>query len=118
MSKRRKDNKLPKKPTAFNFSAGLASNQESTGGTLYADLSKATMENHRQLATITKAIQNHTIHYKWGLSNKLLITHQNKTHAVRTLSVGLKLLRSWHIIPEDDPDPSNQPSAHMETGGA
>lgn len=39
---------------------------------LYADLSKATMENRRQLATITKALQNHKTPYKWGFPTKLL----------------------------------------------
>lgn len=61
---------------------------------LYADLSKATMENRRQLATITKVLQNHKIPYKWGFLTKLLITHQNKTHTVRTLPMGLTLLRN------------------------
>lgn len=84
---------------------------------LYADLSKATMENRRQLSTITKALQNHKIPYKWGFPTKLLITHQNKTHVVRTLSMGLTLLRNWHIIPEEWPCPSDHPPIHMETGG-
>lgn len=85
---------------------------------LYADLSKATMEYRRQLATITKALQNHKITYKWGFPIKLLITHQNKTHAVRTLPAGLKLLKTWPIIPEEAPDPADQLPSLMETGGA
>lgn len=80
----------------------------------YADLSKATMENCRQLATITKALQNHKILYEWGFPTKLLITHQSKTHAVRTLSTGLQLQKDWHIIPEDTPDPRDQTTFQME----
>lgn len=79
---------------------------------LYADLSKATMENHRKLGTIAKALQNHKIPYKWGFLTKLLITHQNKTHAVRTHPVELKLLRNWRIFPEEVLDPSDQRSTH------
>lgn len=84
---------------------------------LYADLSKTTMENRRQLATITKVLQNHKIPYKWGFPTKLLITHQNKTYAVRTLPMGLTLLRNWHMIPEETPHPSDQLPILMETGG-
>lgn len=83
----------------------------------YSNLSNATMENYRQLSTLTKALQNHKIPYKWGFPTKLLITHQNKTQAVRTLSAGLKILKTWCIIPEEEPDPSVQLSTHMETGG-
>lgn len=49
----------------------------------YADLSKATMENCRQLVSITKALQNHKIQCKWSFPTKLLITRQNKIHTVR-----------------------------------
>lgn len=85
---------------------------------LYADLSKTTMENHRQLATITKALQNHKIPYKWGFPTKLLSTHQNKTHVVRMLPSGLQLFKAWHIILADTPDPQDQSNHQMETGGA
>lgn len=81
---------------------------------LYTDLSKATMENSRQLATITKALQNHHIQYKWGFPTKLLITYQSKTHAVRTLQAGLQLLRLWRIIPEETPRPPPSPPLQME----
>lgn len=81
---------------------------------LYTDLSKVTMENRRQLATITKALQNHRIPYKWGFPTKLLITFQSKTHVVRTLQADLHLLRLWRIIPEDSPKPPPSPPSQME----
>lgn len=65
---------------------------------LYTDLSK-TIENRRQLSTTTKALQNHHITYKWGFPTKLLIMHQGRTHAIRTLLGGLQLLKE-SLIPE------------------
>lgn len=59
-----------------------------TSFVLYADLSKPTMDNRRQITTITKALQKHHIPYKWGFPTKLLIVHQGKTHTVRTLPEG------------------------------
>lgn len=93
------DKRTPRLPDPFSAVA------------LYVDLSKATMKNRRQLAIITKALQNLKFLCKW-------FSHYNKTHIVRTLPACLKLLWHGHIIPEEVPNPSDHLSAHMETGGA
>lgn len=78
---------------------------------LYADLSKTTMDTQRQLATITKPLQNNHIPYKWGFPVKLLITYQSKTYIVKSL----KRLRDWCLIPEETTSSDNPSSSQMDT---
>lgn len=82
---------------------------------LYADLSKAKMVHRRHLTTIIKVLQNHKIVCKWGFPTKLTVTHQGKSHTIYTLAAGLHLLKTWHIIPEEEPVPTPPSTSYMET---
>lgn len=64
----------------------------------YDDLSKFTMQQRKNLATITKPLRNHQIPYKWGHPVKLIIMKDSKSYTVRSLEEGLTLLRQWNIL--------------------
>lgn len=74
---------------------------------MFTDLSKYTLDLRRKLNTITKALRNHKIEYKWRQPSKLIITKDGSTHVVSSLEGGLDLLRTWSIIP-DPPQPQDQ----------
>lgn len=85
--------------------------EQFTGISLYTDLSQATIQNRRNLISITKALRNHNIRYQWGAPSKLIVTHKEKQHVILTLDAGLRLLREWNIVPDTtqlDPN-SKQP---------
>ena len=67
---------------------------------MYADLSKYTLNMRRQLKTVTKALNNHKIPYKWGHPATLLITSNGKTIIISKPLDGLRLLHSWGILPK------------------
>lgn len=77
---------------------------------LYADLSQFTMQKHKSLLPVTKALRNHSILYHWGYSTKLTITHEGNTTTITCLEEGLTLLCSLDIIPEQNTDKSFPPS--------
>lgn len=68
---------------------------------LFADLSQFTMQKHKSLLPVTKALHNHTIPYCWGYPIKLIITHEGITTTITSLEEGLALLCSLDIIPEN-----------------
>lgn len=76
--------------------------QELQGLSFYADLSAFTMQQRRQLATITKPLNNHHIQYRWLYPAKLLITKEGKSQVITNIKEGICLLREWQLI-----DPSN-----------
>lgn len=63
-----------------------------------------------QLNTITKALQNHNIAYKWGHPTKLSIDRNRRSFYYNSLEAGLNLLNEWGIIP-DPPPTSNSRNA-------
>ncbi|XP_040190604.1 uncharacterized protein LOC120922368 [Rana temporaria] len=67
---------------------------------MYADLSKYTLNMRRQLKTVTKALNNHKIPYKWRHPATLLITSNGKTIIISKPLDGLRLLHSWGILPK------------------
>lgn len=69
----------------------------------FADLSQFTLQKRRNLNTISKALRNHKITYKWGFPTKLIITKDGKEYVVDTLTKGMQLLQRWQIIAEDSP---------------
>ena len=69
----------------------------------YADLSQFTLQLRKNLNTITKALRNHNIVYKWGFPAKLMVTKDGAPHVITSPSKGFKLLQKWKILPEDSP---------------
>lgn len=67
---------------------------------LYADLSKYTLNMRRQMKTITKALYNHKIPYKWRHPATIVINREGTTHIISAPMEGIKLLHSWNVIPE------------------
>lgn len=57
----------------------------------------------RQLSTITKALRNHKIEYRWKQPSKLLIQKNDTYHTITSVEQGIKLLHAWGIIPEPTP---------------
>lgn len=66
----------------------------------YTDLSQFTLQKHRNLGTITKALRNHKLSYKWGFPTKLIVTKDRKEHIMDSVDKGMGLLSKWGIIPE------------------
>lgn len=79
-----------------------------TGIILYADLSQATILARKNLNSITKILRNHSMIYKWGFPTKILVDHKGTSYSINNLEQGLKILRSWGILPKEDniPDKS------------
>lgn len=80
----------------------------------FADLSAFTLQQHRQLVTITKPLNNHCITYRWLYPANLLITKDDVNHMVTTVKEGIRLLQKWHILDPQDPtdeEPPNSPSS-------
>lgn len=75
----------------------------------YVDLSQFTLLKRRNLNTITKALRNHSITYKWGFPTKLIVTKDGADYTMDSLAKGLALLQSWGITP--DPQSQN-PGKH------
>lgn len=76
---------------------------------IYADLSQFTLQKRKSLSTITKALRNHNITYRWGYPVKLTITYNDTTSVITTLTDGLALLCSWDILPEQENPRSSPP---------
>lgn len=55
----------------------------------FADLSAFTMQQRRQLATITKPLNNHHIPYRWLYPAKLLVTKDGASFVIATINEGL-----------------------------
>ena len=70
----------------------------------YADSSQFTLQLRRNLNTVTKALRNHDIVYKWGFPTKLMVTKDGVSHVITSPSKGFKLLQKWKILPEEDPN--------------
>lgn len=73
----------------------------------FADLSAFTMQQRRQLATITKPLNNHHITYRWLYPAKLLVIRDGTTHLISNVKEGLHLMREWQIIASDTTDERN-----------
>ncbi|XP_077327941.1 uncharacterized protein LOC143981418 [Lithobates pipiens] len=69
---------------------------------VYSDISQYTMQARRNLAMLTKHLQNHKIPYTWGFPTKILVTKDNKTFVITNLENGLKLARQWQLLPEEN----------------
>lgn len=81
---------------------------------LLPDLSRHTLQKHRNLATITKALRNHHILHRWKYPATLSITHNGVTATVSTME-GLHILRQWGILSESYPSPIPvDPPSHMQ----
>lgn len=74
------------------------------------DLSRHTLQQRRNLATITKALRNHHILHKWKYPAKLSITHNGVSVMVSTLEEGVAALRKWGILTDPDNSPSQNPT--------
>lgn len=81
---------------------------------LFPDLSQFTMQRCKSLLSITKALRNHNIAYRWEYPLTLTITRDDNTSVIYTLEEGLKLLRAWDIFPEETNGDS--PSNHIQAG--
>lgn len=77
---------------------------------VYADLSQYTLQKRKSLLPITKALRNHEIVYRWGFPTKLTVTYNNTTTVITSLDEGLALLRSWDILPTQEPASGSSPS--------
>ena len=77
---------------------------------LYPDLSQHTLQKRRNLGTITKALRNHDISYKWGFPTKLIITYREKSFNVDSVDRGIALLKTWEILPV--PREEDKPTSH------
>ena len=71
---------------------------------LFSDLSQATILARKNMNSITKIFRNHGMIYKWGFPTKLLIDYKGSSYAIKSLDQGLKLLRSWGLIPNQEID--------------
>lgn len=69
---------------------------------LYTDLSQATILARKNLNSITKILQNHSMIYRWGFPKKRLAEHKGTSYSIKNLEQGLKILRSWGILPKDE----------------
>lgn len=74
------------------------------------DLSRHTLQQRRNLATITKALRNHHILHKWKYPAKLSITHNGVSVMDSTLEEGVAALRKWGVLPDTDNSPSQIPT--------
>lgn len=69
---------------------------------LYADLSKYTLNMRRQMKTVTKALNNCKIPYKWRHPATTIITKNGTTTVITNPQDSLRLLHSWGIESSDD----------------
>lgn len=67
---------------------------------LYADLSKYTLNMRQPMKTVTKALNNRKIPYKWHHPATILITKNGTTAVINNPQDGLRLLQTWGIFPE------------------
>lgn len=86
------------------------------------------MAQKRDLAPITKILQQHSIPYKWGFPIKLFfftrekfpikltITYQGKTTTILHLKQGLKRLHNWGLIPTPESGAPTQRAAKFVHG--
>lgn len=75
---------------------------------LYSDLSQATILARKNLNSITKILHNHKIIYKWGFPTKLIIERNNMSHSIYTIEEGLKTLKTWGLLPNEECISSNK----------
>ena len=71
----------------------------------YADLSQHTLQKRRNLATVTKALRNHKLTYKWGFPTKLIVTKDDREYVMDSLEKGMSMLQAWGIVPDLQPPP-------------
>lgn len=81
----------------------------------YPTLSQHTLQRRRSLNSLTKALRNHNISYRWGFPTKLIITKQNREFTVDSLDKGISLLREWEILLELDENITPAASKHAST---
>lgn len=74
------------------------------------DLSRHTLQQRRNLATITKALRNHNILHKWKYPAKLSITHNGVSVMISTLEEGIAALRKWGILLDQDKSTNQSPA--------
>lgn len=67
---------------------------------LLPDLSRHTLQQCRNLVTITKALRNHKVLHKWKCPAKLSVTQNGSTTLILTLEEGIAALREWGIFPD------------------
>lgn len=56
---------------------------------IFVDLSKHTLDQRRQLSTITKALRNHNIPYKWKHASKIVLDKDGTSHSITSLERGI-----------------------------
>lgn len=54
----------------------------------------------QNLATVTKALRNHKIMYRWKYPATLSVTHNGRYVSLTTVEEGMQALRQWGILPE------------------
>lgn len=94
----------------------MKSNTHHTAIQLLPDLSRHTLQQCRNLATITKALRNHKILHKWSYPAKLYVTHNGVSTLISTLEEGIAALCQWGVLPEPTvhKTPHPQPSPLQE----
>lgn len=70
------------------------------GHSFFTDLSQYILQSRRNLATVTKALRNHNIPYRWNYPAKLQITKGNDLFIISTLDEGCKSVKSLPILPQ------------------
>lgn len=66
----------------------------------YVDLSQYTLQKCRNLNTITKALRNHKLSYKWGFPTKLILKKEGMEYVMDSVAKVMALLNTWGTIPE------------------
>lgn len=92
--------------------------QEMQDLSFFADLSAFTMQQHKQLATITKPLNNHHIPYRWLYPAKLMVTKDGESYVIATIKDGLQLLKEWKILEPVNAygsPPSTRPNSDAES---
>ncbi|CAH2275924.1 Hypothetical predicted protein [Pelobates cultripes] len=71
--------------------------EEYTDIKLFIDLSAATMTKRRSFTSITTALRNANILYKWGFPTKLLVKRNGADRTILTPEDGIQILEDWNI---------------------
>lgn len=77
----------------------------------YADLSQYTLMKRKKLNTLTKALRNHDISYRWGYPTKITVRKDASAYVIYSLEKGLSLLKTWQILPDESAPPSSARNA-------
>lgn len=79
----------------------------------FADLSQFTIQARRILQSVTTALRQHQIPYRWGFPTRILIVCNGSTHVITSVTDSIPILKTLGVPFSPPPPPQSRQASKM-----